>query len=245
MIKLKNKMRGLFNSVKEFILDTLFPKFCINCRKEGDYLCYDCFCLIDILDRQYCPFCKPPRPVADGKTCFFCSRKYKLDGLYFATSYDNFIIKKLINNFKYEPYIKDLSSVLADIIIFYLSEINKKNFKDFVIMAVPVHTKKLKYRGYNQAKELAEKLSQRVQVPFLENILIKIKNTPSQTELKREQRIENLKNVFSVIDKNQVLGKKILLVDDVATTCSTLEECAKVLKKSGAKEVWGLVIARG
>ena len=77
-----------------------------------------------------------------------------------------------------------------------------------------------------------------------ELILAKIKETPAQVELSEEERKENIRNAFSIKNGGQILGKKILLVDDVYTTGATMEECARVLKKAGAKEVIGIVIAR-
>ena len=91
------------SSFKKLILDLLFPKFCINCGKEESYLCQDCFSLVDIAERQYCPFCSSPKVVIDGKTCNYCKKSKQLSGLYCATSYNNFIAKKMINQFKYEP----------------------------------------------------------------------------------------------------------------------------------------------
>lgn len=243
--------------IKEFILDLFFPKFCVNCKQEGFYLCPDCFSLIEILDRQYCPFCEN-LVVLNGKTCQKCRRTKHLKGLYCAVSYDNFIVKKLLHIFKYEPFVKDLSEVLAFLIINHLNRIKEGlvrgrasasylNLDDFVLIPVPVHKRKLKFRGFNPAKEIAKHLSNYLKIPLLDKVLIKIKETPAQTDLKKEERLKNLKGVFSCLKPNlkQIINKKILLVDDVFTTGSTMEECALVLKQAGAKEVWGIVAAKG
>jgi len=118
-------MPKYLSSAKEFLVDLLFPKFCINCGREGSYLCQDCLSLIDILEIQYCPFCALPKIVIDGKTCNSCKNSKRLTGLYCATSYDNFIVKKTINQLKYEPYIKELSKSLASLIIAHLISLNK------------------------------------------------------------------------------------------------------------------------
>ncbi len=232
--------------IKEFILDIIFPKFCLSCGKEGSYLCPDCFSLISISDRQYCPFCNYPKVVFDGKTCNRCKKSKNLDGLYCATSYDNFILKKLINQFKYEPYIKEISEPLSLLIITHLLNLNKQtNFDDFILIPVPLHIKKLKQRGFNPAEEIAKKLSENLKTPIFNNVLIKIKPTPAQVELKKEEREINIKGAFSCQNPELINGKKVLLADDIFTTGSTMEECAKILKKSGAQEVWGMVVARG
>ncbi|MBZ9578056.1 ComF family protein [Patescibacteria group bacterium] len=234
------------SSTKEFILDLLFPKFCISCGKEGSYLCQDCFSLIDILERQYCPFCPQPKVVIDGKTCNFCKRSKSLNGLYCAASYNNFIVKKLINQFKYEPYIKELSKPLSSSIIAHFINLNKvTTFNDFILIPIPLHKKKLKKRGFNQASEIAKELSKVLKIPFFDDILIKIKQTPAQVELKKEEREENIKGVFLCQKPELVMGKKIFLIDDIFTTGSTMEQCARLLQEAGAKEVWGIVVARG
>lgn len=231
---------------KEFILDLLFPKFCVNCKTEGFYLCPDCFSLIEILDRQYCPFCENPSIVPDGKTCKKCRKNHKLNGLFCAVSYENQIVKKLIHFFKYEPFAKDLSETLSYLVVNHFASSGTNNFfSDFIITAVPVHKKKLKYRGFNPAEELAEKISLSLKIPFISGLLQKTKATPAQAELKKEERRENIKNVFSAEKTSVIRENKILLADDVFTTGATMEECARVLKKSGASEVWGIVVARG
>jgi len=234
------------SSIKEFILDLLFPKFCISCGKEGSYLCQDCFSLIDILERQYCPFCPQPKVVLDGKTCNFCKRSKSLNGLYCAASYNNFIVKKLINQFKYEPYIKELSKPLSSLIVVHLVNLDKvENFQDYILVPIPLHKKKLKKRGFNQAGEIAKEFSENLKIPVFNDALIKTKQTSAQVELKKEEREENIKGVFLCQKPELVMGKKILLIDDIFTTGSTMEQCARLLKETGAKKVWGVVVARG
>lgn len=231
----------------KFLWEILFPAFCLNCQKEGSYLCEDCFSLIDILKRQYCPFCSPPRVVIDGKTCNQCKRTKKLKGLYCAVSYNESpLVKKMINQFKYQPFLKELAKPLASLILAHFLNLEPvPNFKDFLLIPVPLHKTKLKWRGFNHAEEISKELSRVLRIPVLTNVLIKIKKTPAQVELKKEQRKENIKNVFLCQKKAPITNKKILLIDDVFTTGSTLEECARTLKRAGAKEVWGAVVARG
>lgn len=239
--------------LKNLLLDILYPKFCVNCKKEGFYLCEDCLSLIEILEFGYCPFCFPPKINSNGKTCPICAKKHYLDGLYFACSYENPIIKKLIHEFKYSPFVKDYSELLAFFIISHLANL-KKNYADFsgfIVIPVPLFAKKQKARGYNQAEEIAKNVSEILKLQLISNILVKTKPTISQTELEKNQRIENIKNSFSISKNwessspNSLAEKKILLVDDVVTTGATMDECARVLKQVGAKEVWGMAVARG
>ena len=102
----------------------------------------------------------------------------------------------------------------------------------------------MKNRGYNQSEELAKELSKTLKIPLILNNLIKIRATFPQIKLSAKERQENLKNAFSINNPEELKNKKIFLVDDVYTTGSTMEECAKTLKESGAKQVWGIAIAR-
>jgi len=211
---------------KNWILDILFPKFCFGCKKEGDYLCEDCLATIEI---------------------FRGHKKLKrggLDDLFVATEYKNFLVKKLILAFKYQPFAREIAKDLAKLIEIHLKLIEKeKSFSDFVLVPIPLSKRKLRWRGFNQAEEIAKEISKFLKIPLISDCLIKTKETLSQVELSEMERKENLKGVFKIKGKEKIKDKKILLVDDVFTTGTTLTEAAKVLKEGGAKKVIGLVVA--
>lgn len=117
-------------------------------------------------------------------------------------------------------------------------------WQNSVLIPVPLDKRKLKNRGYNQAEELAKELSKVMEVPLISNNLVKTIKTFPQIKLSAKEREENLKNAFSTKNLGQIQGKKIFLVDDVYTTGATMEECAKTLKESGAKSIWGIAFAR-
>ncbi len=232
-----------------FLLELLFPSFCLGCQKEGSYLCQDCKSTLDISYYNYCLCNKSPArlPQAQMGKCQRCRQK-KLDGLYFALPYkEKLLTRKLIYNFKYPPRIKNLSKTLAGILIehFILTGSNTQEiWQNGLLIPIPMEKSSLKDRGYNQAEELAKQLSQIIEIPLVSNNLIKIKSTPSQTKLSAQKREENIKGAFIVKNPGDILGKKVFLVDDVYTTGSTMEECANVLRTFGVKEVWGIAIAR-
>jgi len=243
------------NKLENFALDLFFPKFCLGCQKEGTYLCDDCRTLLDISEHDYC-LCdyKPTRLLPEQKTgkCPKCQNK-KISGLYFALPYkEKPLTKKIIHQFKYQPYLKDLSKTLASILIehFVLSGKNTDEiWENSILIPVPLDKNKLKIRGYNQSEELAKELSKVLQVPVISDILVKIKSTKPQMELSKKEREENLQNAFAIKKSAGLANKKIFLVDDVYTTGSTMQECAKVLKEPadgylGAKQVWGICVAR-
>ena len=216
----------MWKKAGNFILEILFPQFCFNCGIEGTYLCEDCKSILEI-------------------TGFH--QKYSapnLKDLYFALSYNNPLSKKLIQKFKYEPFVKELTKPLSSLIIahFQLMD-NKPDFSGFLIIPVPLEKRRMKWRGFNQAEEIGKELAEFLKIPLISDCLIKTRETISQVELPEDARKENVKGAFSV--KNRILGKKILLVDDVYTTGATMTECARILRESGAKEIIGIAIARG
>jgi ComF family protein len=214
--------------IKNFLLNLFFPKFCFLCQKEGTYLCEDCKSTLEILHSHQS---------YSGKN---------LKDLYWAAPYSSVLIEKLIHNFKYKPFIKGLSRPLSSLIINHFQLIEKKpNFVDFVIIPIPLHKKRLKWRGFNQAEEIGKELSRFLKIPLLKDCLIKIKESLPQIELSEEERKENVLGTFLVKNREKVKKRKILLVDDVYTTGATMEECARILKKAGAREVIGIVVARG
>ena len=112
-----------------------------------------------------------------------------------------------------------------------------------LLVPVPLHPKRLMWRGYNQSLELVRPLARALDRPVRANALCRIRNTPPQTNLNRGERVHNLKGAFEA-DPDAVRGLHVLLTDDVCTTGTTLEECAKALKRAGAAKVDGLVLAK-
>ena len=218
----------MWAKVKNFILDLLYPRFCFNCGREGSYLCEDCQSILGVLNTHQ------------------KHQTQTLKDLYFALPYQETLIKNLIQKFKYQLFVKGLAISLTSLIITHFQLLdNKLNFSGFTLIPVPLEKSKLKWRGFNQTEEIGKELARFLKIPLVNNVLVKTKETLPQVELSDEERKENVKDVFSIKNEYQILGKKILLVDDIYTTGSTLEECAKVLKKAGVKEIIGIVVARG
>jgi ComF family protein len=229
--------------IKNFLLDFFFPKFCFGCGREGSYLCPDCQSILEISQYQYC-LCQKPNRLPTGGKCPKCRSK-KLDGLYFAIDYQNILIKKLIQGFKYNPFIKELAGTLTSLIITHFQLLdNKPDFSNSILVPIPLNEKRLRWRGFNQAGEIAQGLAKFLKIPVARNCLTRIKNNHPQVKLAAEERKENIKDIFICQNQKEICGKKIFLVDDVYTTGATMEEAALILKKAGAKEVWGVVVAR-
>lgn len=228
------------------LLDIIFPKYCVNCRKLGDYLCANCFTFLSFDVEKICAVCN--RSSFDGATHPRCRGKYIIDGVFSSISYKG-VAKKLIVKFKYDPHLSDLKTVLSD--LFYEGIIQKEEFNkvldsNSILVPIPLYPSRERKRGYNHAHILAKELSKKLELPVV-NALKRIRNTKPQADLKREERLGNLKDAFELDIKymNEIKNRQIFLVDDVFTTGSTLFEAGRVLKKSGAKSVWGLTLARG
>lgn len=229
--------------VLNFILDLLFPIECLACHKSGVFLCLDCIKTLKKPEKLKCVVCDKPSPF--GKTHQDCVNKNKIDGLIIALDYHDANVRIAIENFKYK-LVKDLGENLSQIL--YDSVLNnslESLFKTFKILPVPLHTKRLRWRGFNQAEALASNLAEKLSAQTDKELVVRVKNTKPQSELKRDKRLQNLENAFALKNPDTNLsGQKFLLVDDVATTGATFNEIAKVLKKAGAEEVWAIAIAR-
>jgi ComF family protein len=112
------------------------------------------------------------------------------------------------------------------------------------LVPVPLHPKRKKRRGFNQAQAIAEELEKIKGIQVAKGILVKVKNVPAQTSLEAEDREKNVIGAFRVSKKVHAKGKRLLLIDDVYTTGATIRECSRVLKKAGAKEVKAITIAQ-
>ncbi len=228
-------------NIREYILDAIFPKKCLGCKKFDTWLCNDCQKNLPLRTEQQCPICTSV-VTPEGTTCLSCLRSGQtdLDGVFVASIYSDPLLKKIIHAYKYR-FLRDLSEPLALLLAQSLQ--NSHMQAPDIIMSVPLHPRRLRWRGFNQSHLLAQDLD--LTIPLKTDVLVRSRFTKSQAKkAKKSHRINNLKNAFHVKDSNEVRQKNILLVDDIVTTTTTLQECAKALKKSDAKTVSGLVLAR-
>lgn len=152
-------------------------------------------------------------------------------------------MKDIIILYKYRGF-SVLGNSLAEFIHKSLGKEESLWWETDAIIPVPLHSEKEKERGYNQAKILAKELARRKQIPFIEDQLIKVRRTLPQTSLEAKERGKNLRGAFEIEDREKIEGKIVLLVDDVFTTGSTLQECSLVLRRAGALEVRALTVAQ-
>ncbi len=212
-----------------FLQSLFFPKECLGCQVLGEFICPHCLKQIPIRSSQ------PPEKIR--------FQDY-LDQVHVTSFYANKILARLIDLFKFH-YQEHLGEILASLTVSYLKK-NKLNhtLADFIIIPLPLHRRRYLERGFNQSKILAEFIGQYLNIPVVGETLIRKKYTKHQTKLNIIKRLKNISGVFTIVDKQKIIGKKILLVDDVVTTGVSLNEAAKVLRQNGAIKVIGLVLAK-
>ena len=225
--------------------------------------CFACQSMIDD-SRPYgiCDYCMGKFHWANKKICEKCGKLLEEESIFekckdcrenprfFEKGYTCLMYglheKEIIRKFKYSGagYMKDkLGDLLYDRLRVELEE----GFNPDFIVPVPIHRKRQQKRGYNQAGLLAGRLSDISGIPLLDNFLLRIKNTPPLSSLSREERIVRMEDVFAVVNTRSqcIIDKTILLLDDIFTTGSTVDECSSVLLKEGAKEVHVLTLMAG
>lgn len=182
----------------------------------------------------------PPLPA--GHTCKRCKKNTLINVFLSPFLYRHPLVRHLVHEFKYRR-ITSLSSIIADLLVSYLRYYHTPFPPHPLIMPIPLHPRKERVRGFNQAMLLANELSKRLSLPIDGHTLIRVTSTPPQAMLTAKSRHQNVQNVFSVRNAHVVRGKNIILVDDVKTTGATLTQAAYILKKAGAKQIWAITVA--
>lgn len=226
----------------------LFPPVCVFCgtgRVTSDSsVCESCSRDIEFVEDPICNLCGLPVPGLQSGSQRRCGKCLQHKPLYdkarFSVYYSR-VIRRGILKFKFQN-----SLFLGETLSSYLIKTFQEHFLNEnldAIIPIPVHNRRLVRRGYNQCAILARKLGNKVNLEVLTNTLNKTVNTIPQARLKRKQRIENVKGSFSVRNPEEIRGKRLLLLDDVFTTGSTISEASRTLIKHEAKSVQALVLS--
>lgn len=189
---------------------------------------------------QICPICN--KRSISGATHGRCRKKLGLDGLTSVFVYRG-LVRKLIGKLKY-GLVTDLENDLLELMASF-GDFGVISNKEWLLVGVPMHTSRIRRRGFNQAELLGESMARYFGWQYNPGVLVRNRRTDAQMGLKKEDRLSNVRGAFSVSGtmKSQITGKKVLLVDDVWTTGATLRECGKVLMRAGAGGVWGMTFA--
>lgn len=232
-----------FQLKKEYhtFLDYVYPRFCLGCEAPlmfGPYLylCSSCIQKLPAVLPSRCLLCAQPLPYI--KKCAKCQGKhFPWKQLFCAYEYQE-LLSELILCWKNGKNVEPTEAVLKKL---FQQGLENFSFPEIdLIIPVPSDSKKQILRGFNPAKVLGVYVSRFLKVPLNKKVLTRIFETPSQKQLSEGERQINLQGAFAC----QKVPKKILVVDDIFTTGSTLREVCKVLKQAGASRVYGLVLAR-
>lgn len=233
------------------ILDLLFPISCLGCGQEGEFICPNCF--------EKIPLKKGPLLKLKGNPA--------LAGLLMATDYNHPLVRQAIHRYKYD-LVKDLAKPLGQLMTNRLRTVLNSS-DNIILIPIPLHKKRLRWRGFNQAELLALEISRQLDIPLANNIISRSKHSLPQAKIKSSwQRKQNIKKAFKLNSrfdiesydlaagkvvlersnlelKNSLKNKTLILIDDVSTSGATLEECGQALKSLNPKQILGLVAAQG
>lgn len=177
-----------------------------------------------------------------GRTCDPCLKKTPVRVFLSPFSYRNPLVRRILHEFKYRR-IRSLSPIIAELLISYFHSYKISLSEQVIIVPIPLHPRKERVRGFNQATLIARDLGKHLSLAIDTQTLMRTAYNIPQTRLHAQERRINVQNIFSLRANNTIRGKTILLLDDVKTTGATLEQAARVLKKAGAKEVWAITFA--
>ncbi|MFH1088672.1 MAG: ComF family protein [Patescibacteria group bacterium] len=228
------------NKFKTIILNVVFPPRCLSCNKFGDWVCKNCWEEIELIKTPICYRCYK---LSEGfKLCPVCRKQQALNRVIVCAHW-HASLKNIVYGLKYRR-VRVITNLLGTL----LSQTIKKqwcNGQDAVVVSVPLHRSRYWQRGFNQAESLAKLVAEQNHWPVV-TALIRSKPTLPQFGLNKITRKHNLTDAFLLRrgSKQLINGKIVILVDDIVTTGVTLNECAKILRQYGAREVWGLVLAR-
>ena len=230
---------------KEYLLDMIYPKKCPFCEKvfsDTEEICFKCKSKLMYITGARCMKCSKPVLNEETEYCYDCKAKnhHYVSGKALWIYDDK--MKQSIARFKYRGSLEYASIYGKELARWHGIWIKK--CAD-VLVPVPLHIKKERARGYNQAEILANAVGKLLNIPVEAKLLKRIKDTKPQKELNDKERLRNLSEAFQI--NNERMGKfqRVMLVDDIYTTGSTIEACANILYKAGIGEVYFLSICTG
>jgi ComF family protein len=226
----------MFKEFFEKIIDLLLPKTCVYCGRLGEYICEQCIKKrLEPKEQKLCHVCKHRVNKRGLFVHTDCIDKTDLDGVFVCYKYNKYA-KKLLKLIKFDGYFGLVESLAMSMEWYY----NNLPIGYDLAVPVPLYKSRLDDRGFNQSEKILNILTWNHK-----NILKRIKNTKQQASLNKDLRTINMVGAFEVAKNISVKGKTVLLFDDVFTTGSTLENCAKTLKNAGAKKVFAMTWAGG
>lgn len=232
-----------FSSLLQLFFDFLLPRQCFGCGRAQTFLCDDCLAAVALTGTFYCPGCL--QPSARGLPCVRCAPRCPMAALWVACPFRQPLVRRAVEAFKYAG-VRELSAPLAALLERYLRHLQSTAVLTHGfdgIIAVPLHRTRYLFRGFNQAELLAAPISRHFGWPLLGTVIARRRSGRPQVGRGKLQRRRNVHNAFT--PQAPVTGRRLLLLDDVVTTGSTLSACAEALRSAGAESVTALALAHG
>ncbi len=224
-----------------FLKELLFPKFCLSCNKIGTYLCPKCQNKLEYFAYETCLYCN--KKSLYGLTHPGCQQEFGIDGFTTVFKY-NETLKQIIKAFKYRRALavwEEFSLLIKPNKLIKLKNWPKADF----LQPIPLHTNKLNDRGFNQAEIIGNFFNHFLKLKVSDLLLRKKETKPQAQITTKRKRKSNISKAFIMNKKAEVKNSVIILIDDLLTTGDTMKEAGKVFKKSGAKLVFSLTLAKG
>lgn len=221
-------------------MDYVYPRTCPICTcllspKKGELICEECRQKLVYVKNPRCKKCGKPIEDFKKEFCKDCTRKnhYYKEGRVVWVYTKN--MRQSVYRFKYDNKREYADFYVTELVKLYGGWVERLGVD--AVIPVPLHKSKYRLRGFNQAEVLARGIGKKMNVPVLTEVVSRSRNTMAQKNLNDKERQENLKNAFKITD-NEVQLNKVLLVDDIYTTGSTIDSVARVLRENGVKEVY-------
>ena len=217
-------------------MDFVFPPVCFGCGSAEAYICAACMTSLPRLAPPYCSSCAEPLP--SGDVCRRCRETcLSVDRIIAPFKYEG-AVRRAVLDLKFRN-VRASAPTLGQLMACFLAD---SPVKGQALVPVPLHKSRLRSRGYNQSALLAREVSRLTGIPALEDLAVRTIDTKPQATLSWEERLANVAQAFMAL--KDLSGMRVTLIDDVATTGSTLSACAHALKDAGAEYVEGVVLAR-
>ena len=241
-----NKLIAFFRFVWSAILQLIYPRRCPFCDEpvlgKEEFVCADCKVRIRVVKEPYCMKCGKELNRSEAEYCADCKKyPHKYDRGRSLLVYEG-PVKRSVYRFKYAGR-KEYAGSYAGLMEAELGDFVREISPDALI-PVPLHRKRFRKRGYNQAQLLAKEIGGRMGIPVLGATVQRVKNTVPLKTLERVRRQNNLKKAFK-INGNDVKLNTVIIIDDIYTTGSTMDALSAVLRRAGVKQIFFLTLAGG
>ena len=220
-------------------LDLLYPPRCAGCNREGQFICAACFNAQPRLLPPLCLTCAQPLP--RGSMCAECRHSQLAIDAIRAPFLMEGAIRHAVHRLKYGN-LRAIAPLLGRLMADFMSS---EGVSGDALVPVPLHPRRERQRGYNQANLLAREAGKTLEIPVASRLLLRVGNAPPQARSQSAlDRKANVRNSFHCPNPAGVEGRDLVLIDDVCTTGATLDACAGALKAAGAARVYGVTLAR-